>query len=72
MGFIVKKRSLSSNILMLIIILHRNSNYLGAGNHLVIHDSIREEFMEKAKDCQHLYLSWQRIVEGILKNRNVR
>ena len=46
--------------------------YLGAGNHLVIHDSIREEFMEKAKDCQHLYLSWQRIVEGILKNRNVR
>ena len=49
MGFIVKKRSLSSNILMLIIILHRNSNYLGAGNHLVIHDSIREEFMKKSK-----------------------
>jgi hypothetical protein len=35
------------------------------GNHLVIHDFILEEFMEKAKDYQYLYLNWQRIVEGI-------
>lgn len=41
--------------------------YLGAGNHLIIHASIREKFMEKAQNCQGLYSNWQKIVVDILQ-----
>lgn len=45
-----------------------NGIYLGCGNHLIIYDSIYEEFQENAKDYQYLYSKWQKIVEEILNN----
>lgn len=46
-----------------------NGIYLGAGNHLIIHDSIREEFIEKAKDYKYLYSKWLKILIEILDDK---
>lgn len=49
--------------------------YLGFGNHLVLHESINEEFRKKAeqseiKEVGDLYNKWMDIVKRILADRN--
>ena len=49
--------------------------YLGFGNHLVLHESISEDFRKEAeqseiKEVGDLYNKWMDVVRRILANRN--
>ena len=49
--------------------------YLGFGNHLVLHESISEDFRKEAeqseiKEVGDLYNKWMDVVKRILTNRN--